>query len=123
MATTTDPRPLTAGNVRVSPTNAAKRDALIGRFARGELATFPGATTGNVVVGIITTVQGLYPVMTVVEGALTGRTMRLDSTVRLVESTDYRTTRAAAVLAGEAPCPTCGEYRTDGPCPNADLYA
>lgn len=81
MTTTTDPRTVAQGYVRVSTTDAVKRDALIGRLA--ETCVAPSGRADRVVARITETVPHVRA--EIITGDYAGRMVRLtDAVVRLV---------------------------------------
>lgn len=93
MTLTTNPTTVTAGRVRVSLTDNAKRDALIGRAAKS--TCWNGFDRpDSVVVGTITHFRDGFPMLTIHRAILEngeesfdlkGSTIRLDSVVTLVD--------------------------------------
>jgi exosome complex RNA-binding protein Csl4 len=83
MSITSDPRTVTRGRVRISPTSTVKRAALIGRVASVEVR--PNAPhRGQVVLARIEKVDGMYATARVLHGEYAGQTVRTDAVVYLM---------------------------------------
>jgi exosome complex RNA-binding protein Csl4 len=83
MSITTDPRTVTRGRVRISPTSTDKRAALIGRVASVEVR--PNAPhRGQTVLARIEKVDGMQAVARILHGEYAGRTVRTEAVVYLM---------------------------------------